>query len=159
MKDYSDVNYSSLREGTLDENAYWNEVQTFLIDNFKELELRLFLESLVINSDTIKASQVNEILRYHTWIVPKRHYFDASKEILATERELKLGLKTPLMIMEAEGYDPEEILKSWALYERLCKQYGLTFNVKGDSEEKIATEDQDYDDKTVQDDAINHNRD
>ena len=159
-KDYSDVNYSSLREGTIDEAAYWAEMQAFLIENWKERELRLFLESIVLNGD-LKPTQVIELLKYHTWITQRRGYFDVAKDILATERELKLGLKSPLQIMEEDGRDPDEVMKQWALYEEMCRRYGVNFNVKGEQniDEKIETEDVNMNDEKNQDDAMNKARD
>ena len=160
VKDYEAVNYSSLREATLDENAYWEEMQAYLIENWKELEFRIFLESIAINTDSFKASQINELLKYHTWICQKRGWFDPSKEILATERSLKLGLKSPIMLMEEQGLDPDEVMKSWALYESLCKAYGLEFNVKGETaDDKLAHEDQDYNDENTQTEELETKRD
>lgn len=160
LKDYGAVNYSSLREGTLDEAAFYAEQQHFLIEAWKEVEFKLFIESLVLREDSpFTPAQVKDILMHHTWVCQKRPYFDPSKDLVATERELKLGLKSPLMIMEEGGIDPDELMKSWALYKEMCKKYGLDFNVADDKEEKITFEDQDYDDEKVQEDALNHARD
>lgn len=155
IKDYSSVNYSSLREGTLDENAYWAEMQNFLIENWKEKEFRLFAESMAIDSDLIKATQVKDLLRYHTWISQKRAYFDIGKEILATEREMKLGLKTPIQFMEENGQDPEEVLKSWALWFSLCKKYQLNFN----ADDKDALPPPEVDEEIDEENELNKKRD
>ncbi len=145
----------------MDEGSFYAESQQFLIDAWKDIEFKLFLESLALNTDIIKPSQVTGILMHHTWVCQRRHYFDESKEILATERELKLGIKSPLMVMEADGLDPDEVMRSWKLYEDMCKNYDISFNVKGDSQsdEKLAAEDQDYNDEDVQEDALNKARD
>ena len=164
LKDYSDVNYSSLREGTIDEAAFYAEQQSFLIDQWKEIEFKLFIEALALSQDSpIKPSQVKDILTHHTWICQKRAWFDPSKDILATERELKLGLKSPLMVVEESGTDPEELMKSWAQYKTMCEKYGLSFPTgEGTSPEgdntKLATEDQDYNDENTQKDALNAER-
>lgn len=161
VKDYEAVNYSSLREGTLDEADFYAEQQSFIIEAWKEIEFKLFIEALALSSDIVKPSQVKEILRHHTWVTQKRAYFDPAKDLVATERELKLGLKSPLMIMEEDGLDPDEVLRSWKLYDTMCKSYGVNFNVTGDKpeEDKLATEDQDFDDTSVQNDELNKARD
>lgn len=129
LKDYESVNYSSLREGTLDEAAFYSEMQSFLIENWKEIEFKLFLESYIVNSKTsLKASQVNDLLKYHIWISQKRAYFDKAKDIIAEKYAIQLGLKSPIMLLEEEGVDPEEVLKSYALWKSLCNKYELTFN-------------------------------
>lgn len=83
VKDYSSVNYSSLREGSLDEQAYFAEQQQFLIDMWKEVELKLFLESLALNTDLIKPSRIDEVMKYHTWTMPIRAYYDKRKRYLS----------------------------------------------------------------------------
>lgn len=161
-KDYEAVNYSSLREGTLDEAAFYSEWQEFLIENWKEIEFALFIKALALQSDLIKPTMIDKVLRQHTWITQRRQYFDPAKDLVATERELKLGLKSPLAIIEEDGRDPEEVMKSWKLYEDMCKRYDLNFNVSGEKEVAISeevSEDDDYDDPNVQDEELNKARD
>ena len=51
-------------------------------------------------------------------------------------------------------------MKSWKLYDEMCKQYNVNFNVKGDTDkEEMTAEDQNFDDEAVQDDALNKQRD
>ncbi len=131
LKDYEAVNYSSLREGTLDEAAFYAEMQSFLIENWKEIEFKLFLESYIVNCKTdLKASQVNDLLKYHIWISQKRAYFDKAKDIIAEKYAIELGLKSPIMLLEEEGVDPEEVLKSYALWKSLCDKYQLDFKAE-----------------------------
>lgn len=157
-KDYEAVNYSSLREGTLDEAAFYAELQEILIEQWKEIEFKLFIENLVMNTSILKPSQITEVLRNHTWICQRRPYFDPSKEILATERELKLGLKSPIMILEEEGKDPEEVLKSWVTYNDLCNKYGLQFNLS-DDKKPLGPEDNNFDDEAAQTEMLESKRD
>jgi capsid protein len=161
IKDYEAVNYSSLREGTLDEAAFYAEQQQFLIDTWKDIEFKLFVEAIALSEDSfIKPSQVKDILQHHTWVCQTRPYFDPAKDLVATERELKLGLKSPLMVMEEGGIDPEELMKSWALYKNLCEKFGLQFNVgEGDNNEaKLTAEDENFDNEAAQDDLMNKER-
>lgn len=155
VKDLESVNYSSLREATIDEQGFFAELQNFLIESWKEVEFRMFVDNIGIPED-----EKIELLRHHTWICPRRGYFDVSKDILASEREIKLGLKSPVQIMEENGNDPEEVLKSWKLWNELCVKYGLNFNDdKDDDNSKLNTEDQDFNDEQVQNDALNAKRD
>jgi len=158
-KDYEAVNYSSLREGTLDEAAFYQEWQDFLIENWKEIEFELFIKTLILKTDIIKPRMIDALLRQHTWITQKRAYFDPAKDLVATERELKLGLKSPLAIIEEDGRDPDEVMKQWALYDNMCKKYGLSFNVRGEKEETINFEDQNFNDESIQQEQLNHARD
>ena len=156
LKDYGAVNYSSLREGTLDEAAFYAEQQSFLIEAWKEIEFKLFIEALALSSDIIKPSQVKDILMHHTWVCQKRAYFDKGKDILGDERELKLGLKSPLMLMEANGDDPEEIMRSWKQYETMCNSYGLSFPVT--EKDAAPTQEESFDDEAAQNEELNKAR-
>lgn len=154
LKDYEAVNYSSLREGTLDEAAFYAEMQAFLIESWKELEFKLFLEALVIEGNTtLKASEVKDLLKYHTWISQRRAYFDKGKDILAEKYAIELGLKSPIMLLEEEGLDPAEVLKSYALWVNMCKEYGLNFEKKEETPAPDQSTDQD------ENEALNKNRD
>jgi capsid protein len=134
LKDYSGVNYSSLREGALDEQAYFQEQQAFIIESWKEIELKLFLESIALHTDIIKPSQVAEVLHSHTWTTVKRPYFDKAKDLLAEERSIALGLKSPTEIIYENGGDPDEVLKGYALWQKLCSKYDLNFKTNIDAE-------------------------
>lgn len=159
-KDYESVSFSSLREGTIDESDFYGLLQQWLIRNWKEKEFSLFMKALAMKKGSkLKPSTTMKALKEHTWMPYRRPYFDPAKEVLTTERELKLGLKSPLMVMEQEGLDPEEVLKSWSLYESLCEKYGITFNVKGDEQVALAPEDDNFNDEAIQNDAMNHVRD
>lgn len=133
-KDYAGVNYSSLREGALDEQAYFQEQQSFLIESWKEIELKLFLESLALHTDIIKPSQTMELLRSHSWAAVKRAYFDKSKDLLAEERAVALGIKSPIELIYENGEDPDEVLKSYALWQGLCEKYKLNFKSNNDAD-------------------------
>ena len=146
-KDYERTNYSSLRESTMDEAAYFAEQQMFIIENWKEREFKLFIESLAIDSDIIKATQVKDILKYHTWITQKRAYYDKSKDIISDKYSIEMGLKSPIMLLEEQGLDPDEVLKSFALWKTLCEQYGLDFTMK--KEEPVQQNDDDVDEQEV----------
>lgn len=128
-KDYSAVNYSSLREGTIDEAAYFSAQQEFLINNWKEKEFELFIESYIVNGNTsLKPSRLKDILWYHQWVTVRRAYFDKGKDILAEKYAIEMGIKSPIMLLEEEGKDVDEVLKSYSLWNSLCKKYDLNFN-------------------------------
>lgn len=127
-KDYESVNFSSLREGAADSKTFFESTQEFLIDTWKEVQYRLFLEALVLNSDFLKPDQVKKALRQHNFICAKRAWYDPSRDILATKYALELGVKNPLQVIEENGCDPNEILDGWALWKQMCLSKDLAFN-------------------------------
>ncbi len=149
MKDYEAVNYSSLREGTLDEGAYWAEMQGFLIEAWKEIELKLFLESLAVHSAIdVDVEDLAKILDEHHWVCQKRGWFDPTKEIVSDKYAIELGLKSPIKILEEQGEDPQETLKSYALWKQMCSDYGLDFD-KEDVEKQTLTSEETATDEDI----------
>jgi lambda family phage portal protein len=127
-KDYAHVNFSSLREGANDSKAFFEDTQEFLIDNWKELQYKLFLESLILKTDALKPDQVKQALRQHNFICAKRAWYDPSRDILATKYALELGVKNPLQVIDENGADPNEILDGWSLWKQMCEERSLAFN-------------------------------
>lgn len=126
--DYESVNYSSLRQASLDEAKTYATVQRFIIDNWKNIEYELFLRSYIINFPQTQLSPVKyrDYLDYH-FISRKDAMFDEAKEIISVERKLAMGLSNPIIELEARGYDPQEILQGWNTWDMLCQKHGLKF--------------------------------
>ena len=126
--DYEAVNYSSLREASIDESKTYADIQRFLIDNWKNIQYSLWLKSYVVNcsSTSIKPSHFKEYLDF-SFIPRKDDLFDAAKDIVAVERRLKLGLTNPIMEIEARGYDVDDVLDGWSKWNEKLKLHNLSF--------------------------------
>ena len=132
--DYEAVNYSSLREASIDEGKTYANIQQFFVDNWKTFEYELFLKSYIMNGDTqLKPSKLKDYLNYN-FICRKDGLFDPSKEIVATERRLKLGLSNPIIELESLGQDPEEVVQGWVRWNELLAANNISFN----DDEKVA---------------------
>ena len=126
--DYENVNYSSLREASIDEGKTYANIQQFFVDNWKTFEYELFLKSYIMNGDTqLKPSKLKDYLSYN-FICRRDVLFDPAKEIVATERRLKLGLSNPIIELEAMGLDPEEIIQGWVHWNELLAANNISFN-------------------------------
>lgn len=51
----------------------------------------------------------------------------SGKDLLAEERSIAAGLKSPIEVIYENGGDPDEVLKNYALWNNLCKKYNLNF--------------------------------
>lgn len=127
--DYEAVNYSSLREASLDEAKTYSDIQRFLIDNWKTIQYSLWLKSYVINSTSslIKPSHFKSYLDF-SFIPRKDDLFDAAKDIVAVERRLKLGLTNPIMEIEARGNDVDDVLDGWIKWNDMLKKRKISFS-------------------------------
>ena len=132
--DYEAVNYSSLREASIDEGKTYANIQQFFVDNWKTFEYELFLKSYIMNGDTqLKPSKLKDYLNYN-FICRKDGLFDPAKEIIAIERRLKLGLSNPIIELESLGLDPEEVVQGWVRWNELLAANNISFN----DDEKVA---------------------
>ena len=134
--DYESVNYSSLREASIDEGKTYANIQQFFVDNWKTFEYELFLKSYIMNGETkLKPSKIKEYLNYN-FICRKDGLFDPAKEIIAIERRLKLGLSNPIIELESLGQDPEEVVQGWVRWNELLSANNISFNYS--ENEKVA---------------------
>lgn len=126
--DYEAVNYSSLREASIDEGKTYTTLQRFLVDNWKSIQYELFVKSYLANTNTrLKPSKFKEYLNYQ-FICRRDGLFDAAKEIVSVERKLKLGLSNPIIELESMGMDVEEVLDGWKRWQEMLDKRGLQFN-------------------------------
>lgn len=134
--DMQSVSYSSLRQANISENGFYKSWQRFLIDNWKNIEFELFLKGyLITNSNSsLKPSQFNQYLRSYRFIPKVDQYYDLSKEAVAIERMLKLGLSSPILECEKRGLDWHEVLEDWNKWNDALKSNGLHFDYGKDSQ-------------------------
>lgn len=131
--DLEAVNYSSLRQASIAENAMYKGWQRFLIDNWKNVEFELFLKGYLINSKSnLKPSAYSQYLRSYRFIGKTDPSYDISKEIVAVERMLKLGLTSHINEIEKRGLDPQQIVKDEVKWKELCQKNNLSPNFYDD---------------------------
>ena len=147
IRDYEHISFSSLKEAVIDERTYFEDIQNFLLNSWKEIEYKLFIESLALHSDLLKPSELKDALRHHSWITQRRLYFDPAREIISDKYALGMGLKSPIEIIEGNGKDPDELLKSWAQWKAMCKEYDLDFDYGNKKEEVELSPDESKDDE------------
>lgn len=136
-KDVESVNYSSLRSALIDERSFYEDFQSFLISAWKEIEFELFIRAAATNDliSGVTAKELLDSLRYHTFICHKMDWIDPVKDVAATSKLLELGLRNPLMVIEEQGLDTDEVLKGWTQWNTMLKAYGLSFSKEDKSEQ------------------------
>jgi lambda family phage portal protein len=123
--DYSDANYSSLRQGALYERDNWMTMQSWVIRWFFEPLysewLSMFLLSGLSNLPASKYDKFNSPMffgRRWKWV-------DPVKDITAMKLELDLKIKTRTQICNENGYDFLDIVEELAAEEKLLREKGL----------------------------------
>lgn len=134
--DLQSVNYSSLRQANIAENAFYKSWQKYLIENWKNIQFELFLRGYLINSSTeLKPSSFSKYLREYRFIGKTDPSYDISKQILAVQRSLKLGLTSHIKEIQKRGEDPQELIKDEIKWRQLCDENNLPYNFYEDSKE------------------------
>lgn len=123
--DLSDVNYSSIRAGLVEEREQYKLIQQWFIETFLEPLYTVWLESAImsgaINLPMSKFDKFNKpqfIGRRWAWV-------DPLKDVEANEMELRLKTKAPSQIVAEQGGDFEEVLQQWQIDQGLLDKYGM----------------------------------
>jgi lambda family phage portal protein len=139
-RDMSQVNYSSARQGMLEDQKTYGEEQQFLIDHF----LAEVYESFVISAVMSKAVNINVVefwkdkknyLR-HTWIPTGWSWIDPLKEANANKVTLETGQSTLAEISAQAGKDWREVIDQRARELTYMKDKGITLGGENSNGQK-----------------------
>ena len=107
--DYESVNYSSLREAALEDRETYGELQRFMIENWKSLQYRDFINACFLNG-LVTVTTLAGAYR-HQFFGRRFSWIDPQKEIAAKKEEIALMLTDPIKELEARGEDPADVIK------------------------------------------------
>lgn len=128
--DLEGVNFSSIRQGTLDEREHWKELQQWLIETlvapvyaewlkFSLLAGTIKVKNRPLPPEKLKVySEVEWQGRRWAWIDPRA---DNDANISA----MRAGLKSPSQIIRESGRDPEEVYREIADDLQAMKDAGI----------------------------------
>lgn len=122
--DYESVNYSSLREAALEDRETYCELQRFLIENWKALQFRDFVNALLVLGRITPTDDISELTR-HQFFGRRFAWVDPQKEIAAKKEELALMLTDPISELEARGEDPEDVIARFDEWRKKLDAAGL----------------------------------
>jgi lambda family phage portal protein len=130
--DLEGVNYSSIRQGVIEERDRWTSDQEWFISTvmepvFKEW-LRLALLSGAItmpNGSKLPAAKLAKFSA-HEWQARRWEWVDPKGDIEAKILMVKAGLMSPQDLAAAMGYDFLDTVKAIALAKEVAARYGVT---------------------------------
>ena len=146
-RDMSQVNYSSARQGLLEDRSTYEMEQQFFKDHFLSEVYEEFIEAAVLTGHIqIKDFfQNREAYLKHEWIAPGMKWIDPKKEADANKIMLENNLTTLEQVAASTGQDWREIIDQRALEVAYATEKGVIFNAES---EKPATEtEEDTDEK------------
>ena len=124
--DLTSVNYSSIRQGSLDDRSSFQLHQQFIIDHFIEPVYRSWLEMAIsTGSINLPIGKYDKFANSVTFIPRSFPWIDPLKEINASVVGLQNGITTYSDICSAYGRDVEETFEQHQKEAELAKQYGI----------------------------------
>lgn len=113
--DYEGVNYSSLREAAIEDRAEFEELQKFIIERWKDLQYRGFLEAILPGIWMTNLA--------HRFYGRRFDWVDPQKDSAELQAKLDMKLTDPITELYRRGLDPEEVLSNWAEWESLLRKF------------------------------------
>ncbi len=133
--DLEGVNYSSIRQGVLDERDCWRTLQTWMIEHFCEDVFTSWLESAFLTGHfKLPFEQFDRFEAGQRWQPRGWSWVDPLKDAKASIASVNNALKTRTQIVAEQGHDFEDILTQLAEEKELAESLGVTLN-NGDNNE------------------------
>jgi lambda family phage portal protein len=126
-RDMSQVNYSSARQGHLEDRKTYGIFQQYMVDHFCRLIWEAFVESIVL-AGLLKVSDFHgKRERYISarWIRPGWEWVDPLKEVRASSEAMQIGASTLEEICGAKGLDWQEVLRQRAREQKYAEELGV----------------------------------
>lgn len=126
-RDMSQVNYSSARQGLLEDQKTYFTWQQFLIDHFCYEVYTEFVVSAVLSGKLKIPDFWKNKQRYlkHEWLRPGWSWIDPLKEANANKIAIDSGQETLARVCAERGLDWKEVLKQRAKEISLAKELGI----------------------------------
>lgn len=123
--DLTDVNFSSIRAGVLEERDAWMEIQNWFIEAFVEPIYRAWFNKAMLagaitmpNGSPLPLSKL-EKFKAHEWQPRRWNWVDPTKDIAAARDGVRSGVTSPQMIAAQNGVDVEDVLNDIAAFEAM----------------------------------------
>lgn len=124
--DLEGVNYSSIRQGVLDDRDEWRGLQQFLIDSFYEPIFEQWL-GMALTMGALGGLPASKFDKFNSpaWQPRGFQWIDPVKDIEADERAVALRTRTRTQICADRGVDFEDVVDELAAEEEYIKAAGL----------------------------------
>lgn len=128
--DLEGVNFSSIRQGKLDERDNWKDLQEWLIEQLIEpvfeawLPRALLGERIKVNGKPLKAERLSKY-RQVSWQPRRWEWIDPRADMDAAERSKNNLLASPSQIIRDQGRDPQTVWREIARDIETMKAAGI----------------------------------
>lgn len=130
--DLENVNYSSIRQGALDEREMWKTRQEWFIENFcqpifeKWLQLALLNGAIKQGSRTVSINRYDQIIDSITWQPRRWNWIDPNSEVKAATTSVEQHFTSVSQVVRDSGRDPQQVFAEIAKERELMQSLGIT---------------------------------
>lgn len=126
-RDMSLVNYSSARQGHLEDRKTFGIFQQYMVDHFCRPIWEAFVESVVLSGALKVSDFYGKRERYVSarWIRPGWEWVDPLKEVRASSEALQIGATTLEEVCGSKGLDWQEVLRQRAREQKYAEELGV----------------------------------
>lgn len=131
--DLEGVNYSSLRQGALEERSAWMNLQSFVIESLCERVFAMWLPNALLagislpNGGTLRADDLDRYIK-SSWQGRRWPWVDPQKEMVAHREAYDLKIRSRSEIIREQGRDPEDVWQEIAAENKRMEDLGLNPN-------------------------------
>jgi len=129
--DLSGANYSSLRQGALEDRAVWMMLQDWLIESLLDpmyrdwLQAALFAGAITVLGKPLKSDRIDKYTRV-SWQPRRWQWVDPAKEMAAAETAVNNRFRSISDIIREQGRDPETVWAEIARERARLQALGIT---------------------------------
>ena len=130
--DLSEVNFSSIRTGVIEERDQWMVFQNWFIDAFLKdifgewLKMALLNSQITLtNGSVLPAAKLDKFMA-HQWQGRRWQWVDPLKDIQYARLAVKSGVSSPQMIAAQNGVDIEDVMKDIKRFEDMVASNSIS---------------------------------
>lgn len=123
--DLSEVNYSSLRAGSLDERDNWKVYQDWLVNSFISDIYSSWLYMALLTQALPLSPSKYEKYNYPLWFPRSWDWVDPLKDSQAAISEINAGLSSKSDVLAEQGRDFEELVETIKSENEMLKEAGI----------------------------------
>lgn len=135
--DYTEVSFSSIRQGELEQRDHWREIQGLVIDKLCKRVFAAWIPYAVASGEvSVPSGLALRDLQSAQWVARGWDWVDPKKDAESAAILLGLRLTTRGRLLAAQGEDLEETLRQVADEEALAAELGVSLETEPPKQQK-----------------------
>jgi lambda family phage portal protein len=140
--DLTEVNFSSIRAGLLEERETWKSLQSWFIESFLNRVFSDWLYMALLTGEINLPSAKYDKFNAPKWTGRRWSWVKPLEEVKAAKEAVAAGFKSATQIVSENGGDLEELYQELEQEKLLAEKHGLKLDIGGAADEQEGTTEQ-----------------